>query len=325
MNSFIYLPVFPVAMAVDAVWGDRLLGRWHPVRGIGRLIGFLDNLLYRDKRTPLQLLVTGSLLTLMVTAVVFGLTLLLEKMVAAAGWPLYLLFALLLTYWLTACGGLAAAAREVAAALAKDNLEEARVALALIVGRETGKLNREEIIRAVIETVAENLSDGVIAPVFYFLVGGLPLAWLYKAVNTMDSMIGYKNPRYLYFGRAAARLDDLANLIPARISALLIVAAAYCQGLDWRGAWRIMLRDRRAHRSPNSGWPEAAMAGALGLRLGGSHHYHGKLVEKPFIGDDRYPATLLELSRAVANLYLCAMFFYALVLLAMLINLGLAR
>ena len=296
MESWIFLLVFPLAMAVDAVFGDSLLGRWHPVRGIGRMVRVLDNCFYRENRSAAQLLAGGTLLTFIVGAAVFGLTLVLEKLAAGSG-PIYLLLALLLTYWLTACGGLAAAAREVAGALEKDDLEKARAALAGIVGRETAALSREEIIRAVIETVAENLSDGVIAPVFYLFLGGLPLAWAYKSINTMDSMIGYKNSRYFHFGRAAARLDDLANLIPARISALLIVVAAYFQGLDWRSSWRIMLRDRRAHSSPNSGWPEAAIAGALGLRLGGSHLYHGRMVEKPFLGDDLRPATLLELSR----------------------------
>jgi len=153
------------------------------------------------------------------------------------------------------------------------------------VGRDTENLNEKGVLKATMETLAENLSDGIIAPLFFLALGGLPLAMAYKAINTLDSMVGYRNERYLEFGRASARCDDLANFIPARITGLLMVAAAPLFALSAKNAWRIMGRDGRNHSSPNSGMPEAAVAGALGVRLGGTNLYGGKPVEKPTIGD----------------------------------------
>ena len=181
--------------------------------------------------------------------------------------------------------GLVQESENVRRKLAEGTLADARAAVARIVGRDTEKLSEAGVVRAAVETVAENYSDGVAAPLLYFLLGGAPLALCYKAVNTMDSMVGYKNERYLYFGRAAAKLDDAANFIPSRLAALLLIGAAYLCGGDGRSAWRIWRRDRRNHASPNSAQTEAAMAGALGLRLGGPASYFGKLYEKPFIGD----------------------------------------
>ena len=164
----------------------------------------------------------------------------------------------------------------------------------MIVGRDTQNLDEKGVLRAVIETVSENLSDGVIAPLFYLAIGGLPLAIAYKAINTLDSMVGYKNEKYLSFGWAAAKLDDAANFIPARVTGLLVVLASYCYYLlrkpgsalsVARASFQVMKRDGRNHTSPNSGIPEAAMAGALGVRLGGPSTYGGVLVQKPFIGD----------------------------------------
>ena len=172
-------------------------------------------------------------------------------------------------------------------ALENGSTDDARKAVARIVGRDTERLDREGIIRAAVETVAENFSDGVIAPMFYLVIGGAPLALCYKSINTMDSMIGYKNEKYLNFGRAAARLDDAANYIPARLSALLFIAASFLCRLDTSGAFRIWKRDRRNHASPNSAQTESAMAGALGIRLGGPAWYFGTYYEKPYIGDDK--------------------------------------
>ena len=166
------------------------------------------------------------------------------------------------------------------------NLDGARNELSCLVGRDTSSLDEKGITRALLETVAENTSDGVIAPLFYLAIGGPPLAMAYKAINTLDSMVGYKNEKYLYFGRASARLDDIANYIPARITAILLAVAAFILRKDWRRAWRITLRDSGNHPSPNSGYPEAAVAGALGRRLGGLSYYGGMPSNKPFIGDD---------------------------------------
>ena len=170
-------------------------------------------------------------------------------------------------------------------------------------GRDTQRLDEAGITRAAVETVAENFSDGVLAPLFYLLLGGAPLALCYKAINTMDSMIGYKNERYLYFGRCAAKLDDAANWLPARLSALLLVLASALLGEDAQGAWRIWRRDRRNHASPNSAQTEAAMAGALGIQLAGPAWYFGEKYDKPTIGDVKRPVEPNDILRADRLLY----------------------
>jgi adenosylcobinamide-phosphate synthase len=176
-------------------------------------------------------------------------------------------------------------------AVDRGDIPQARNRLAMIVGRDTATLDEPEILRAVIETVAEGLCDGVVAPLFYLALGGLPLAFAYKAVNTLDSMIGHREYPYLYFGRVAARLDDVANFIPARIAAGAIVAAALLSGCDPGRSWNVLLRDGARHPSPNAGRTEAAMAGALGVRLGGMNYYNGEPSPKPVIGGEGQRAT----------------------------------
>ena len=192
---------------------------------------------------------------------------------------------------------------KVEAALVRGDLDEAKASLSMIVGRETSHLSLEDMRRALIETVAENLSDGVVAPMFFTLLLGLPGLFFYKAANTMDSMVGYKNYWYAQFGKVAARADDVLNFIPARLTALLIIPTAAALGLDWRGAWRILRRDRGNAASVNAGCPEAAMAGALGVRLGGPSVYFGRLVEKPFIGDPGQPLDQERYRQAIRLLY----------------------
>lgn len=174
-------------------------------------------------------------------------------------------------------------------------------------GRDTQELTREGIIKATVETVAENFSDGVLAPLFYMLLGGAPLAMAYKAVNTMDSMVGYQNDRYLYFGRAAAKLDDAANLLPSRLAALLWIAAAGLTGQDMAGAFRIWRRDRRNHTSPNSAQCEAACAGALGVELAGPACYFGQFYEKPTIGDPHRPIEAEDILRTNRTMYMAGL------------------
>ena len=197
-------------------------------------------------------------------------------------------------------------------------LSAARKAVGRVVGRDTEALDEAGIIRATVETVAENFSDGVAAPLFYMALGGGPLALCYKAVNTLDSMIGYKNEKYLYFGRFGARLDDIAGFIPARIAALaFIITAALTPGLSGREALRIWRRDRKKHASPNSAQTESAAAGALGIRLAGPAYYFGEYYEKPYIGDDKRPVELKDIDRAVSMLYRAS---FGLVILAGAVN-----
>jgi adenosylcobinamide-phosphate synthase len=194
--------------------------------------------------------------------------------------------------------------RRVLQALEAGDLDHARKQLSFLVGRDTAHLDQPEILRALVETIAENISDGVIAPLFYLGLGGPPWAMTYKAINTLDSMVGYKNERYRNIGWASAKLDDAANFIPARLSGFIIVISAFLLRRPWRDALRILWRDRRNHESPNSGWPEAATAGALGVQLGGLNYYFGERSQKPFIGDRRKELDLADVREAWKILYL---------------------
>lgn len=275
---------------VTAYLLDQLLGdpeKWpHPVRLIGKMIQMFEKILY-PKKTQLKntLLLRGFLLTVLVlmgtTLIIIGF----QKIFASLHWILGLVFSIYLAYTTLAVKNLQQASVEIYNYLEKDDLIRARKSLSMIVGRETDNLDESEVTRAVIETVAENFSDGVVAPLLYLFLGGPLLATIYKAINTMDSMIGYKNQRYLYFGRFAARLDDLVNIIPARISTLFLVIAAFVNDLNWKQAWKMMLRDRKQHSSPNAGYPESAVAGALETQLGGDNIYFGKRISKPTMGD----------------------------------------
>jgi adenosylcobinamide-phosphate synthase len=281
------------AILLAAVTLDLLLGdpRWlpHPVVGIGRLIAALEKLLrrlIRNERFGGILLLIG----------VVGVTSLLSQLLLVGAHAVnpYLAGALaaILAWTCLAARSLHVESKLVADRLADGDLAGARHNLSRIVGRDTADLDEPEIWRALVETVAENSSDGIIAPLFYLMIGGPVLGLAYKAVNTLDSMVGYRNERYLRFGWASARFDDLANWLPARLTGLLMVAAAPLLGLSAGKAFSIMLRDGGKHSSPNSGIPEAATAGALGVRLGGTNRYFGKPVDKPTIGDP-----LRELSR----------------------------
>ena len=196
------------------------------------------------------------------------------------------------------------------------DIENSRKYLSWIVGRDTKELSFEKIDKAVVETVAENTSDGVVAPLIFMAVGGAPLAFLYKGVNTLDSMVGYKNDRYLYFGRASAKLDDLLNFIPARLTGLAMCLGAFFTGLDWRTAFRIYRRDRKNHSSPNSAHPESACAGALNIQLGGDAYYFGKLYRKKTIGDDTRPVNSGDIKLAIRLMYAASVICLVLALAA---------
>ena len=269
---------------------DMLLGdpAWmpHPVVWMGRCITGLEAFLRRYVKNEL---LAGGLLAGVLPVGALALS-------AGGLWlcgrihpALAFALATLWCWQALAARGLRDESMKVYRQLTRGTLEGARAAVSRIVGRDTGQLTAQGVARAAVETVAENFSDGVAAPLFYMLIGGAPLALCYKAVNTMDSMVGYKNERYLIFGCPAAKLDDAANYIPARLAAFLLMGAAWLRGRDVRGAFRIWRRDRRRHASPNSAQTEAAMAGALGLRLAGPARYLGQRYEKPYIGDPVRP------------------------------------
>ena len=216
------------------------------------------------------------------------------------------LFFALEVFWsfqILAARSLKSESMKVYEALKNGSLEEARKAVSMIVGRDTQNLTEEGVAKAAVETVAENSSDGVVAPLIFLSLGGPVLGFFYKAVNTLDSMVGYKNDRYLYFGRFSAKLDDVLNFIPSRLSGLLLVAASPLAGLDGKGAWRIFRRDRKNHASPNSAQTEAAAAGALGVQLAGDAYYFGKLYKKPTIGDPLRPVEYEDIRRVNRLMY----------------------
>jgi adenosylcobinamide-phosphate synthase len=249
---------------------------------------------------------TGGILLLLLTV---GITALAAALLLHAAYLLHphlgSFVAVILSWNCLAARSLHRESGLVAEALEAGDLPLARKQLSFIVGRDTAELDEPEIWRGVVETVAENTSDGVIAPLFFLMLGGPALGLVYKAINTLDSMVGYKNAAYLHFGRASAHFDDLMNWIPARLSGILIVAASPFIGLNMKNSWRVMRRDGRNHASPNSGFPEAAAAGALGVQLGGTNHYFGKAVEKPTIGDPLKPLDLRAWHGAVKLMY-CA-------------------
>lgn len=272
-----------IAFLLDWIIGDPQ--RWpHPVRYIGRLIeNCEDTARSLTKNRDMALRAAGLGLAIFVPLTSLSVAYLILWAAGLAGLWLWFLAALYLVYSSLCLRDLYKQSWDVEKALAAGDLEEARRLLSWVVGRDTENLDERQIRRAVIETVAENLSDGLIAPLFYLALGGPVLVWAYKAVNTLDSMVGYKNERYLNLGRYSALLDDILNYLPARLAALLLITSAFWQRRDWRRALAIWRRDSRLHSSPNSGHPEAAMAGALNLWLGGPSYYGGVLSDKPRI------------------------------------------
>ncbi len=262
---------------------------------MGRLIAALDRLLLGElpgsngaaSRDPGAERRKGFLLVIIVAAATAAVTAAVMTAACRISPVVYVIAEAILTCYVLAQTSLRRESMKVYDELVKGDLSGARRAVSMIVGRDTEVLDEAGVTRAAVETVAENLSDGVIAPMFYTAIGGPVLGMTYKAVNTMDSMIGYKNDRYMWFGTAAAKLDDAANFIPSRISALLLIAASAVSGSgsDPKGACRIWRRDRRNHKSPNAAQTESAAAGALGLRLAGDAQYFGRIVSKPSIGD----------------------------------------
>lgn len=314
------LAVVALGFLLDQVLGDP---HWlyHPVRLIGAYISFLEKgirKLFGEGESAL--LAGGVVLVILVTgttAVVSGG--ILYTCGRISPW-LRFLASVILCYQLFAVKSLKDESMKVYRELKKDDLEAARYAVSMIVGRDTQVLDATGVAMAAVETVAENTSDGVIAPLIYLAIGGPILGFMYKAINTMDSMVGYKNDKYMYFGRCAAKLDDVVNYIPARISALLMIAVSFLPGkaYDGKGAWRIWRRDRRKHASPNSAQTEAVCAGSLGVQLAGDASYFGKIVKKPTIGDAHRPVEYEDIKRANGLLYRTAILCECLALIGLL-------
>lgn len=274
-----------LAFFIDAVVGDPR-SKLHPVVLIGNLIAGIEGMLYGKEDSDKKKLVLGGMLVVLVLLFTFAVVNGIMNLVKMLDdiYVVTLIEAFFLSFTISP-KSLAAAGKELYDYLVTDDLDNARYKVGWIVGRDTDELTPGEVSRATIETIAENTVDGIIAPLFYFAIGGVPLAFLYRAVNTMDSMVGYKNDRYIYFGRVAARADDVLGYIPARITGLLFVASAFILGYDGKKAWKILRRDASKHPSPNGGWAEATVAGALHIRLGGFNSYFGKVHFREYMGD----------------------------------------
>ena len=297
-----------IALIIDLIISDP---DWipHPVVIIGSLISFLEKYLLKNEDSPLRAKIKGTILVI----IVLGLSYYLTSLIVVLSGQLNNYFARLLEVFLLsltlALKGLIDAGKKVYSALKRDDLEQARKKVNLIVGRDCSQSSSQEVIRAVLETLAENSSDGILAPAFYYLVGGLPLAVAYKAVNTMDSMLGYKNERYLNFGLAAARTDDIFNYLPARLTAFFMTSASILPQYNFKEALKTVLNDAQKHPSPNAGYPEAAAAGALSLRFGGVNYYHGQKSFRAYIGQQNKKFELADILKLNKLIYFSMLLF----------------
>jgi adenosylcobinamide-phosphate synthase len=304
-----HIIAFVAGFIIDLILGDPYQLP-HPIRLIGNFITKLEKILLgkikeRNEKKELQRGIMLVIIVLLSTVIVTTLILILSYRI-----NIYfgIIVEAIMTYQILATKCLKVESMKVYHSLKNQTLEEARKAVSMIVGRDTQCLDEIGVAKAAIETVAENTSDGVIAPMLYTALGGPILGFIYKAVNTMDSMIGYKNDKYIYFGRAAARLDDVVNFIPSRISAYIMISASFLAGKSFsgKGAYTIYKRDNRKHASPNSAQTESVCAGALGIQLAGDASYFGKIVHKPFIGDSLRKVEYEDIRRANKLVYMTA-------------------
>jgi len=287
---------------LDCIFGDPqyLL---HPIRIMGHIISRGGKFLRKENQSKYAAFISGTVLSVFLIAVVYVFYSVLLYFLYKTHYLLGLAVEIVFCYQAFAAKALKDESMKVYYALEESDISKARLYLSYIVGRDTENLSEEKISKAAVETVAENLSDGVIAPMVYMFIGGAPLGMAYKAANTLDSMIGYKNEKYVYFGKFAARFDDIANFIPSRLSAFFMILASFICKLDYRQAGKIFLRDRYKHKSPNSAQTESVCAGALGLSLSGDNYYRGVLVKKPVIGDSLRPAIKDDIKLANKLMY----------------------
>ena len=310
----------PIISAVAAFLIDALIGdprsKFHPVVLIGNLISLLEKFLRRDNDGYVKKIFMGGLLVSVVLLISYGVGVAILLLLNLTGsYTLKIFVEALVLSFMISPRSLAEAGREIYFLLLNENIFEARKKVGWIVGRDTNHLNEAEIVRATVETVSENTVDGIISPLFFFAIGGLPLAIAYRAVNTMDSMIGYKNEKYFYFGRVAARLDDVANFIPARLTALLFMAAALILNLDFKNAFAMMKRDASKHPSPNGGYAEATVAGALNIQLGGINYYFGKPHFRAYMGDPIEPLNSNHILLTIRLMYTATIIFLCLAII----------
>lgn len=280
-----------IGYILDLIIGDPH-GLFHPIKLIGNMISTVEKKLRTRCKNKDEERRAGTILWMLVVGTSFVIPYLILVLVSSINLILAIILESVMCYYILATKSLRDESMKVYKALKENNIVEARKYLSYIVGRDTENLNESSVAKGAVETVAENTSDGVIAPIIFILIGGAPLGFMYKAINTLDSMVGYKNEKYIDFGRFSAIADDVANYIPSRISAYLMIIASMIIGMDYKNAYKIYKRDRYNHLSPNSAQTESVCAGALNISLGGGNYYGGVLVSKPTIGDDdRYIET----------------------------------
>ena len=287
--------------ALDLIIGDPYSFP-HPVRFIGKLISFVERQIRKITSSDKGLKIAGFFLWFITVAVTFGITYLVVNLFKFNK-IVYFIVNSILIYTTLATKCLKDESTKIYKVLKTGDLEKSRVQLSYIVGRDTTNLSEKEIVRATVETVAENTVDGIIAPLFYGFIGGAPLAMAYKAINTLDSTVGYKNDKYYYLGFASAKIDDIANFIPARIGVVLLSIGSLFAGFKFKNALKIGIRDRKNHKSPNCAFSEGAVAGALGIQLGGTNIYFGKEVYKPTIGDKNREIEIEDIVRTNKIMY----------------------
>ena len=295
------------SLPAAALLFDRLIGDprspYHPVVLVGNCISIVEKALRRPDQSRLGQNMAGAILVIVVLAFTYGTVWLLDAVLASIHpWIAWLGQAVILSFAITP-RSLAEAGNEIRQYLLAGDLAQARYKVGWIVGRDTAELDESEITRATVETVAENIVDGIISPLFYFAIGGAPLAFLYRAVNTLDSMLGYKNEKYLHFGMVAARVDDVFNYLPARLTGLMIVVCAFLMGRNAKGAAQMIVRDAAKHPSPNSGIAEAGVAGALGVRLGGVNYYGGVKSCRAYMGDANAALSAVHIGQTITVMY----------------------
>ena len=291
-----------IAYVLDLIFGDPQ-NIIHPVQIIGKMINIGEKSLlgkkYKSDRK--YKFFAGMILNITVISLTYGITYLIDK--SSENSIILTVAEIYLMYTVFSINSLAREGNRVYNILKEGNIERARKDLSYLVSRDTGAMDEKMIIRSTMETISENTVDGIVAPMLYMFLGGLPLSMTYKAINTFDSMVGYKNEKYMDFGKFSAKLDDVANFIPARITGILIVIASMILGYDYKNSLKIFIRDRKNHSSPNSGHAEAGVAGALGVQFGGKVSYFGKEVDKPVIGDKTKDFELEDIKKNIKIMY----------------------
>lgn len=296
MNRLIFFIKIWIAYVLDLIFGDPQ-NVVHPVQVIGKIISAGEKVLLRKKYKFLA----GAVLNIFTVSITYTSMYLISKSVKISAF--FMIIEIYLMYTIFSINSLAREGNRVYRILKEGDIEKARKDLSYLVSRDTETMDEKMIIRSTMETISENTVDGIVAPMFYMFLGGMPLAMAYKAINTLDSMVGYKNEKYMDFGKFSAKVDDAANFIPARITGILIVFASMILGYDYKNSLKIFLRDRKNHSSPNSAHSEASVAGALGVQFGGKVSYFGKEINKPTIGDKIKDFELEDIRKNIRIMY----------------------